>query len=264
MRARLKTRVVRSPREVVEHFDRLAPRYRDEHGPAERLLAYRLGIIRRLVSGARRGTLLEIGCGTAIHLLPLAGEFARAVGTDLSAEMIAAARRSAADSPWRDRVSLRVDPAEELATVGDHSVDVALCGGALEHMLNRERALRQVHRVLAPGGTFVCLTLNGGFCWYWHVAPRLGVDTRHLSTDRFLTGDELRSLAAGTGLVVHRLEPWRFIPKGDLPASWGAVLATLDRIGALLRLDSLHNGLAMAAMRPQNPPTPGVETREGP
>ena len=207
MRARLKTREVRSPREVVEHFDRLAPRYRDEHGLVERLLAYRLGIIRRLAARARRGTLLEIGCGTGIHLLPLAGEFARAVGTDLSAEMIAAARRSALDSPWRDRVSLRVDPAEELATVGDRSVDVALAVGALEHMLDREGALRQVHRVLAPGGTFVCLTPNGSYCWYRHLAPRLGLDTRHLTTDRFLTADELRTLAVGAGLVVHRLEP---------------------------------------------------------
>ena len=97
--ARLTTRHVRDRREVAEHFDRLAPLYRDEHGPAERLLAYRLRIIRRLLAGTRRGTLLEIGCGTAIHLLPLAGEFERAVGTDLSAEMIRAARRSAEASP---------------------------------------------------------------------------------------------------------------------------------------------------------------------
>ena len=248
--ARLTTRLVRDRREVAEHFDRLAPLYRDEHGPAERLLAYRLRIIRRLLAGARRGTLLEIGCGTALHLLPLAGEFERAVGTDLSAEMIRAARRSAEASPWRDRVELRVDPAEELATVADRSVDAALCVGALEHMLDRERVLRQVHRVLAPGGTFVCLTPNGGYAWYRYLAPRLGLDTRHLSTDRFLTAGELAALVTGAGLTVRRLESWRFIPRGDLPPGWGVTLAALDRVGTLLRIDSLRGGLAIAADRP--------------
>lgn len=248
--ARLKTRLVRDRREVAEHFDRLAPSYRDAHGPAARLLAYRLGIIRRLLAPARRGTLLEIGCGTALHLLPLAGEFARAVGTDLSPEMIRAARRAADASPSRDRIELRVDPAEELATVDDGSVDAALCVGALEHMPDPERVLRQVHRVLAPGGTFVCLTPNGGYAWYRHLAPRLGLDTRHLSTDRFLTAAELKALVAGAGLTLRRLEPWRFISKGDLPPAWGAVLTALDRVGALLKVGSLRGGLAIAADRP--------------
>lgn len=250
--ARLETRRVRDRQEVAEHFDRLAPSYLDAHGSAASLLAYRLGVIRRLIAGARRGTLLEIGCGTAIHLLPLAGEFARSVGTDLSAEMIRAARRSSEASPWGDRIELRVDPAEELATVADESVDVVLCVGALEHMPEHQRLSRRVYQVLAPGGRFVCLTPNGGYAWYRHIAPRLGLDTRHLSSDRFLTAGELAGLVDGAGLILRRLESWRFIPRGDLPPVWGSVLAALDRVGALLRVEALRGGLAIAADRPRS------------
>jgi hypothetical protein len=72
-------------RDLVEHFDSLAaPEHFDAHGPAEPLLAYRLAIIRRFLATARMGTLLEIGCGTAMHLLALARRFGQADGIDVS------------------------------------------------------------------------------------------------------------------------------------------------------------------------------------
>jgi SAM-dependent methyltransferase len=247
---KLKTRVIRNQQDVVEHFDSLAPRYHDTHGPPERLLAYRLAIIRRFLVGAQRGTFLEIGCGTAIHLLPLAGEFSRATGIDLSPEMVRVAQSQAERSLWRDRISLRVDAAEELATIEDRSVDVVLCVGVLEHLLDRSRAVSQVHRVLRPGGIFVCLTPNGGYCWYRHLAPILGLDTRHLSTDRFLTIDELETLIRDAGLAVKDRHYWRFIPRGDLPDGWGSVLQALDWGGERLGIGYLRGGIAVAAVRP--------------
>ena len=54
--------------------------------------------------------------------------------------MVRVARRHAKVSPWRTRISLRVDAAEELATVEDGSVNVVLCVGALEHMLDKPLA----------------------------------------------------------------------------------------------------------------------------
>ncbi|MGH8909937.1 MAG: class I SAM-dependent methyltransferase [Egibacteraceae bacterium] len=248
---RLKTRLIRTRQDVADHFDSLAPSYYDAHGHAQRLLAYRLAVIRRLLAGARRGALLEVGCGTAIHLLPLAGEFSRAVGIDLSPEMVRVARRRAGGSPWRDRISLGVDAAEELATIEDRSVDVVLCVGALEHMLDRPRAVSQAHRVLRPTGVFVCLTPNGGYCWYRHLAPVLGLDTRHLSTDRFLTVDELEALIGGAGLVVKGRQHWRFIPQGDMPGGLGPVLRALDWGGERLGIGCLRGGIAISAVRPE-------------
>jgi 2-polyprenyl-3-methyl-5-hydroxy-6-metoxy-1,4-benzoquinol methylase len=252
--ARLTTRFIRDPRDLVEHFDRLAPEYFDAHGPAERLLAYRLAIIRRFLATARMGTLLEIGCGTAIHLLALAGRFGQAHGIDVSPEMVRVACRHAEISPWRTRISLRVDAAEELATVKDRSVDVVLCVGALEHMLDKPRAVRQVHRVLRIGGVFICLTPNGDYCWYRHLAPWLGLDTRHLSTDRFLTARDVKTLIGGAGLALQRFEHWRFVPQGDLPVGWGSVLRALDWVGGYLRVGVLRGGIAFSAVRTDRSP----------
>ncbi len=241
--------MIATPAELVAHFDREAPEYTDTHGRPDRLLANRLSIIERLLGAGRRRTLLEIGCGKAIHLIPLAAGFEAAWGTDISTEMVRLARASAAASESRDRIELRVDPAEELRTVDDASVDAVLCVGALEHMLDRPRVLAQVKRVLRVGGVLVCLTPNGDYWWYRVLAPLLGLDTRHLSTDRFLTPDELDALVRQAGLLPERLEHWRFIPKGDLPPALGLLLQSLDLVGAATSAGSLRGGLAMRARR---------------
>ena len=232
--------------DVAAHFDQLAPDYHEAHGRAEHLLASRLDVVRRLMAGAGRGTLLEIGCGTGIHALALAGEFGRVIGTDLSPAMVGVAQESAERSAWRDRVSFRVDPAEELASIEDGSVDVALCVGALEHILDRPAAVRQVRRVLRDDGVFVCLTPNGSYCWY-RLAPLLGRDTRHLSTDQFLRPEQLRALLESAGLEIVTLEHWRFVPRGDLPRGFAPLLRAADAVGTALRIGGLRGGIAVAA-----------------
>jgi ubiquinone/menaquinone biosynthesis C-methylase UbiE len=244
--ARRNTRTVHSHDDVVRHFDELAPTYAEAHGHGERLLAYRLGVIRRLLAGAPSGALLEIGCGTAIHLFALADDFERAIGTDASPAMIAAARTLAHGGG----LDLRVDPAEDLATVPDASVAAVVCVGSLEHMPDKQRVLAQVRRVLIPGGRFVCLTPNGGYTWYRHIAPLLGREVRHLSTDHFVTRAEMESLVAGAGLRLLALRYWTFVPRGDLPAGLGPVFSALDGIGRRMGWGYLRGGIAIAADAP--------------
>ena len=246
--ARLRTRVIHDPDDMVEHFDRLAEHYCDTHGPAERLLAYRLEIIRHLLADATRGTLLELGCGTGIHLIPLAAEFEHSIGIDVSPQMVRVASRNAARSTCPDRISVRVDSAHTLASVADDSVDAVLCVGVLEHLLDRPSTARQIYRVLRPDGVLVCLTPNGGYFWYRHLAPLLRLETRHLSTDRFLTTDELVSLLEDAGLRIRDLHHWQFVPRGDMPGPMGMALGAVDRVGRLLALGRLRGGIAVSAV----------------
>ncbi len=170
--ARLTTRTIRDRSELVAYFSQLAVGYAEAHGDADRLLEYRLELILRCCEG-RSGVLLEVGCGTAVHLAKLASAFSQLIGA-ISSGMVEAAWRRVHTSPYRDRIKLRVDPAEELRTIGDASVDVVLCVGALEHMLDRDQVVRQVSRVLKSGGVFVLLTPNRRYCWYTLLAPLLG------------------------------------------------------------------------------------------
>jgi len=236
---------------VRRFFDELAGRYGESHGDAARLLRYRLRLIRRLLDRVQRSCLLEIGCGNGLHLFPLANEFDRVIGTDLSPAMIAAAEATRAGHPFGGRVSLHAEAAEHLASVPDSSADAVLCVGAFEHMLDQPAVLNEVARVLKPGGTFVCLTANGGCIWHTRLAPWLGIATRHLSTDRFVSLARWRVLLDEARLSAVRLGAWRFVPAGDMPRWASLTMQILDRVGSILGASGLRGGCYVKAVKPR-------------
>jgi ubiquinone/menaquinone biosynthesis C-methylase UbiE len=100
------------------------------------------------------GDALELGCGTGFFLLNLmqAGVATRGHLTDVSAGMVAAAERNAAALGLP--VEGRVADAERLP-YPDDSFDLVVGHAVLHHIPDVELALREVLRVLRPGGRFV-------------------------------------------------------------------------------------------------------------
>jgi ubiquinone/menaquinone biosynthesis C-methylase UbiE len=236
--------------DIQRFFDALAEAYRDEHGDADRLLRYRVRLIRRLLRGVGRSCLVEVGCGNGLHLFALAGDFERAVGTDLSPRMIAASERRRAAHPLSDRIRFAVHAAKRLSSVPDETADAVLCVGAFEHMLDRSDVLKEIERVLRPGGAFVCLTPNAEYVWYTQVAPYLRLQTRHLSTDRFVGRGEWPALLREADLQPIDIGTWRFVPAGDMPAWAATPMRFVDGIGHALRISSLRGGCYVKAVKP--------------
>ena len=244
---RLHTRFVQDSGDIRAFFDAIAGSYREGHGSATRLLAYRLALIRSLLVPGTGGVLLEIGCGPGVHLFPLADAFRRIMGADLSPNMIAAAETVRRTHPCAARIELYAEPAERLASIEDHTADAVLCVGAFEHMPDKTAVLGEVCRVLKPHGRFVCLTLNGDYLWYRRVAPLLGYKVKHLSSDRFVNAAELRALLQESGLRATAVGYWRFVAKGDMPG-WAALgLEWLDRVGVVCKPALLRGGLYCCA-----------------
>jgi len=217
--------------DIEEFFDRAAADYNEQHGPGEALLAYRLALIRSLAQFRTTDRVLEIGCGPGNHLLPLAGLFAEALGTDLSGRMIEIAVQRCHEQGLEGKVRFRSEDAETLAGVTDGTFDVAFCVGAFEHMVDKGAVLRTVARVLAPGGRFVCLTPNGDWLWYRRLAPLLRFATTRLSTDHFVGESEVRALLAQSGFEAPAIGHWTFVPRGDMPRLCAAGLDLLDAAG---------------------------------
>lgn len=255
MKTKLRTKIVSEDRQIRVFFDTIAEQYQEAHGSGERLLQYRLAIIQRLL-GNRRGTLLEIGCGTGVHLWRLAERFERCIGTDLSPKMIRVARQRGIHHPYRRRISFYVDPAERLSSIGCRQIDAVLCVGAFEHMTDKVGVLRQVKRALKKDGEFICLMPNGEFCWYRAISRWLKLDTRHLSSDRFLTWSETQALLHRCGLTATQVGWWTFIPRGDMPWAVFAALTALDRIGRVLNISAFRGGLYFKAVKSSGPGYP--------
>lgn len=247
MFGKLTTTQVHSTIDVKAFFDRCAYTYSEQHGHPERLLNYRVGLVKQHARLCSNDVVLDIGCGNGHHLLALACAMGRGIGIDLSSSMIVAARRRLRSSPWQDKLTFIVDNGENLSAIAGRSIDLVICIGAFEHMLDKAAVLASVRQVLNPKGRFFCLTPNGGYFWYRVLAPLLGFETKHLSTDRFLTRSELIHLLTEAGFRRVQTGYWTFIPKGDMPWIVWFVLRGLDALGRLFHLNSLRGGLRVCA-----------------
>lgn len=96
---------------------------------------------------------LDVACGTGLvsfRIVDAVGEDGAVLGTDISGEMIEAARRLAAERNIGNARFERYD-AEDLC-LDVEPFDAALCGLGLMYVPDPVRALKEMGRLLKPGG----------------------------------------------------------------------------------------------------------------
>lgn len=109
----------------------------------------------RLVSRIQTGQrVLDIGCGTGALTVRAARRGARVVGIDVNAQMLDIARRRVAGINPALNVELCEMGVAELDGEPASSYDIVMSGLCLSELTDGERtfALRQVYRLLKPGG----------------------------------------------------------------------------------------------------------------
>ncbi len=107
----------------------------------------------RLLGDVQGKRVLELGCGSGQAAIVLARQGAHAIALDASARQLAAARRAA--EAHEVRVEWHHGDLADLAFLRADSIDLALSVHALAEVEDFDRVLRQVQRVLRPGGAFV-------------------------------------------------------------------------------------------------------------
>jgi 2-polyprenyl-3-methyl-5-hydroxy-6-metoxy-1,4-benzoquinol methylase len=110
------------------------------------------------VAGQR---ILDAGCGPGFYADALVERGASVLGLEASAELIAHAR-----SLLGDRAEIRPhDLNTPLDGIADGSFDGAVCALVLHHLVDRGRFLRELFRVIRPGGWLVLSTTHPTADW---------------------------------------------------------------------------------------------------
>ncbi len=117
--------------------------------------------------------LLEIGCGMGTDLLQFARGGARVTGTDLTPRSIEVSRQHLA--VYGETGDFTIADCETLPFVNE-SFDVVYSNGVLHHTPDTAGAVREIHRVLRPGGQArIMLYHRGSFAYWGEVILRHGI-----------------------------------------------------------------------------------------
>ena len=192
---------------IVARYDRHARLYERHWAPVIGPTALRvLDVAARWLDGVGDGaTILDVGAGTGTLSRAASRRWpeAQVVALDPSAEMLALAAASLRGD-GASRVRLEVAAADAMPLPAG-SVDVAVSSFALQLVPDRPAALREIHRVLRPGGHIAYVTwLDRGDPFPPHEAfdeavLDLGVDEPD-EPDEVRAGDLASPAAAGAQL----------------------------------------------------------------
>ncbi len=107
-------------------------------------------------------TIVDVGCGTGAALRHIAPRVphGRLIGVDPIPRMLEIARERAAADPSGHRIELLEGSAEQLPLTDDIA-DVVFAFDSIDHWPDRAAGLREVRRVLRPGGRLVVVKDGG-------------------------------------------------------------------------------------------------------
>jgi SAM-dependent methyltransferase len=146
---------------VATSYDQFAAKFADEAAHSPYNAHYDRPAVLELLGELTDRVVLDAGCGPGLYVTELLARGAHVIAIDQSANMIGLARRHAAG-----QITLRQhDLTKPLYWLANNSVDICLLALVIHYIDDRIALLRELHRVLRPGGHLVVSTSHPTADW---------------------------------------------------------------------------------------------------
>jgi len=149
--------------------------------------------------------LLDVGCGGGVLLRDALATGATAAGVDHSEEMVTLARETNAEATAAGRLEVVRADAAALPFPDESFTHVSMVIVFL-FLPDPAAALREVHRVLRPGGRLAVATIPPELKGHPYASPEPMASRGHFYTDA-----ELESLARGAGFEDVKVSPGQLL-----------------------------------------------------
>jgi demethylmenaquinone methyltransferase/2-methoxy-6-polyprenyl-1,4-benzoquinol methylase len=145
---------------------------------------WRRKALRRLADDSRRLEILDLACGTGDCSIEIAEKIkdCHITAADISEGMLDVMRRKVADKGLSEKITIETGDGENLP-FGDGTFDRVMIAFGIRNFEDKDKGLREMLRVLKPGGKLVLLELslpsNRFMRWLYdlyflHLMPRIG------------------------------------------------------------------------------------------
>ncbi len=189
---------------------------------------------------AQGGPVLDIGCGYGALAGELAARGHQILAMDIDLRRLRHQQRAAHACRLEGRLAIFAADGTAMP-LPDNCLSLAVAGEVLEHIANDGAFVREVARILRPGGRLVATVPAG--------AHRCGTFDRYAGHLRRYDRQQLWDLAAANGLEVETLRGWGF-PLGRLyerlvqrPALMARQPSFVGRLAGRLARSRLASGL---------------------
>ncbi|HHT9118146.1 MAG TPA: methyltransferase domain-containing protein, partial [Candidatus Hypogeohydataceae bacterium YC38] len=198
--------------------------------------------------------ILEVGCGSGRDMILFSSKGARYVGLDYDYKIVGVAKKKLVKE--KGMGTLTVADATELP-FKDCSFDKVSCSEVLEHIPEYKKALKEINRVLRPGGK-ATLTLpnrhsfKGLARWYRSLMYRVFNRSDLHPYDEWKTRKELKMALRESGLEVQEEMGVNFIPEPfGYPSLCKTIIGIVESVENKIKwlLPGWGNTLAVLAVK---------------
>lgn len=197
-----------------------APRTRHAHNLALRRAAC-LGLLPEVV-----GKILDVGCGPGAMAIPLLQRGRTVVAIDISARMVGDAARRARELGYEPNVAIANATSLPFA---DGSFAVVVTTGVLEYVQDVRGAMREIARVLRPGGVAIATMSLPRRFERFAVGMYLRVSGRPDGATQYIYDREaFDAIVESAGLAVDERRSCSFAPF-PVDALWPGAVSWIDR-----------------------------------